>query len=154
MISVSNPIMSSWDPKCWTPISHTYYGFSGNKVVPVNPLVDFNSSSPFPNSWWLYPIRKNPHNQPTKAWLHLFVIANGLILYTAPRMRIRSAGVVGKGGCVGEKFSKFEPFTHKVLDFLENYERYLEFGCVQTILFYDHHRCMKSLQVITASSLR
>ena len=52
----------------------------------------------------------NPTNvrfhQPTKAWLHLFVIANGLILYTAPRMRIRSAGVVGKGGCVGEKVLK------------------------------------------------
>ena len=34
----------------------------------------------------------------TKAWLHLFVIANGLILYTAPgRSR---AGFDGKGGCV------------------------------------------------------
>lgn len=153
--------------------------FSGNKVVPVNPLVDFNSSSlfqtagdfttPFSNTH----IKMTPHqsleslqflwgnptnvrfHQPTDQGLATFVRhCQWLDPLHGTADRIRSAGVVGKGGCVGEKVSKFEPFTHKVHDFLENYDRYLEFGCVQTILFYDHHRCMKPLQVITASSLR
>lgn len=117
--------------------------FSGNKVVPVNPLVDFNSSSLFQTAgdfttpFFQTPTKKWPPishwkvcnfygeiprmsdfiNQPTKAWLHLFVIANGLILYTAPRIGFVQLELLERVAVLVKKFQNLSHLPTKSMIF-------------------------------------
>jgi hypothetical protein len=56
-------------------------------------------------------------NQPTKAWLHLFVIANGLILYTAPRIGFVQLELLERVAVLVKKFQNLSHLPTKSMIF-------------------------------------